>query len=99
MASMLRHFGIVTTPAILPAAARAVTVAPTVAAAFVGVTVAIDLAHHGRGAGFEFLDPHRHGAQHIFADVLLPLDLGDRRRRRIHIEEGEMRFAVLADTI
>src|SRR5712671_680749 len=100
MASMLRHFAIVTVPAIFPGATRrAVAVAPAVAAAFVPVTVAIDLSHHRRRAGLEFLDPHRNGAQHIFPDVLLPLDLGDRRSRRIHVEEGEMRLAVLTDAI
>src|SRR6266481_7759719 len=98
--AVLRHFGIVFVPAILPRAARrAVAVAPTVATAFVAVTVAIDLSHHGRRAGFEFLDPHRNGAQHVFVDVLLPLELGNRRRRRVHVEEGEMRLAVLADAV
>src|SRR5262249_39591588 len=98
-ASMLRHLTIVLVPAILAGTARAVAVAPTLAAALVPVTVAIDLSHHGGRAGFEFLDPHRHGAQHIFANVLLPLDLGDRGSRRVHVEEGEMRLAVLADAI
>src|SRR5258708_17395080 len=78
MASMLRHFDVV---AVTAGAARAVAITPAFAAALVAIAVAVDLSHHGRRAGFELLDPHRHGAQRIFIDVPLPYDLATRCRR------------------
>jgi hypothetical protein len=48
--------------AILARAARAVTVTPAFAAALVAITVAVDLSHHRRRAGFELLNPDRHGS-------------------------------------
>ena len=38
-------------------------------------------------------------AQHVFVDALLALDLGDRRRRRIDVQQREMRLAVLVDAV
>src|SRR5262249_54184733 len=111
MASLLRHFYFVT-GAIVPAArapswtlvtARTViaviAVATPVAAAFISVSVAIDLPHHRRRSGFHVGHTHRQGTQHIFVDVLLALHFADRCGRRIDVEQGEMGLAVLADTV
>ena len=38
-------------------------------------------------------------AQHVFVEPLLPLDLVERGRRRIDVEQREMRLAVLAQAI
>ncbi len=67
------------------------------AAALVALTVAIDLAHHRRGAFLEFFDADGEVAQHVFVDALLTLDLGQRGRRRVDIEQREVRLAVLLD--
>ncbi len=84
----------------IAAEAAAIAVAEaTAAAAIVTLAVAVDLAHHGRGALLEFLDAHREVAQHFFVEPLLPLDLVDHGRRRIEIHEREVRLAVLAQPI
>ena len=45
------------------------------------------------------VDAHGEIAQHVFVDALLPLDLGDRGRRRVDVDQREMRLAVLADAV
>src|SRR5580704_600374 len=97
--SVLRRFRLVAIASVLARAARAVTVAPPVAAALVAIAVAVGLAHHRRRTGLVLVHPHRNGAQHILADVLLPFDLDEGRRRRLDIHQSEMRLAVLADAI
>src|SRR5689334_8812223 len=69
------------------------------AAAIVTLAVAIGLAHHGGGAFLELLDANAQVAEHVFADPLLALDLGDGRGRRIDVEQHEMRLAILVDAI
>ena len=65
----------------------------------VALAVAIDLAHH-RGWAFLVL-VHADGdvAQHVLAEPFLTLDLVESSSRRVDVEEGEMRLAVLAQTI
>src|SRR5262249_36158034 len=46
-----------------------------------------------------FLDADAEIADHVFADALLALDLGDRSRRRLDVEQHEMRLAVLVHAI
>jgi len=102
MASTLRHFRVIASAVVSTAASSVtavVTVAAPLAAAFIAVTVAIDLPHHSRWARFQFIDPHRQCAQYVFVDVLLALDLADRRGWRVDIKQGEMGLAVLADAI
>src|SRR3954470_15601330 len=72
-------------------------VAEAAAATLVALAVALDLAHHRRRAFFQLVDPNGEIAQHVFVDALLALDLGQRRRRRIDVEQREVRLAVLAD--
>ena len=45
------------------------------------------------------LDADGDEADHVFAQPHLTLHLGDRRVRRVDIEEREMRLAVLADPV
>ncbi len=79
--------------------AAAVAIAEAAAAAVVTLAVAVDLAHHRRGAFLELVDAHREVAQHIFVEPLLPLDLVDHGRRRVEVHERVMRLAVLAQPI
>src|SRR5262249_41059396 len=46
---------------------------------------------------FVLVDAHGQVADHVFGEPLLPLDLGQRRRRRVELEHGEVGFAVLAN--
>src|SRR5579872_2346108 len=74
-------------------------VAVTARAAAPVVAVAIGFAHHGRRTFLELFDADGEIADHIFTDPLLALDLGNRGRRRIDIEQHEMRLAVLVHAI
>src|SRR6516164_7251851 len=38
-------------------------------------------------------------ADHVFTDALLPLDLGDRRRRRVDVEQHEVRLPILVHAV
>src|SRR6185295_3501719 len=87
------NFGIVArtvTPrtAIPVAAIKAIAPVEAAAAAVVAVAIPVDLAHHRRGPFLVLVDAHREVAQHVFAQSLLPLDLGQRGRRRIELEQG-----------
>src|SRR3954469_10986680 len=80
------------------AATKAIAaVAEAAAATLVALAIALDLAHHRRRAFFQLIDANGEIAQHVFVDALLALDLGQRRGRRIDVEQREMRLAVLAD--
>ena len=72
-------------------------IAEAAAAALVALAVALDLAHHGRRAFLKLVDANGEIAQHVFVDALLALDLHDRGRRGIKVEQREMRLAVLVD--
>src|SRR5580704_2973941 len=85
------------------AVAATVTVAPETAFAVateaatttvIAIAVAIGLAHHGRRAFLVFLDANTEIADHVFADPLLPLDFGDRRRRAVDVQQHEMCLAI-----
>src|SRR5262249_48634247 len=69
------------------------------ATAVVPLAVAIGLAHHRRRAFFVFLDADAEIADHVFADALLALDLGDRRGGRVDVEQHEVRLAVLVHAV
>src|ERR1700756_2567512 len=56
-------------------------------ATVVTIAVAIGLAHHRGGAFLEVLDANAQIAEHVFADPFLALDLGNRRRWRIDVEQ------------
>src|SRR5262245_32354374 len=79
--------------------AASFALAAALAAALLAVAIAIGLAHHRRRTGLVLLDPHREVAQHVLVQPLLPLDFGERRGRGVHIHQGEMRLAVLAQAI
>ena len=38
-------------------------------------------------------------AQHVLVEAELTLELGDRGRRRVDVDEGEVRLAVLLDAV
>ncbi len=78
-------------------AEAALAIAEAAAATLVALAVALDLAHHRRRAFLKFVDANGEIAQHVFVDALLALDLGQRRGRRIDVEQREVRLAVLAD--
>ena len=82
-------------PVTAEAAATAAAIAEA-AAAIVALAIAIDLAHHRGGAFLVLLDADREVAQHVLVEPFLPLDLVDRGRRRVDVEQREMRLAVLA---
>src|SRR5262249_17814868 len=65
----------------------------------VTITVTIGLAHHRGRAFLELLDANAQITDHVFADPLLALNLGDRRRRRVDVEQHEMRLAILVDAV
>src|SRR6185369_13416220 len=90
-------FAVATEPTAVTIAAE--TAATESTATVVTLTVAIGLAHHRRRAFFVFLDADAEIADHVFADALLALDLGDRRRRRLDVEQHEVRLAVLVHTV
>src|ERR1700734_482675 len=71
----------------------------TVAPAVVAVAIALRPAHHGGGTLFVLFDPDGEIAQHVFIETLQPLDLVDRGRRRIDVQQREMRLAVLAQPV
>src|SRR5689334_7718170 len=79
------------------AAAEPAAAAKAAFTALVALAVAIGLAHHRRRAFLELVNAHRQVAQDVFVDPLLPLDLDDRGRRRIDVQQREMRLAVLSD--
>src|SRR4051812_16042580 len=83
--------------AVTIAAIEAVAPVEAATAALVTFAIPVDLAHHRRGAFLVFVDTHRQRPQHVFGEALLPLDLGQRSRRRIELEQREVRLAVLAD--
>ena len=78
--------------AIAIAAEAAIAIAAEAAATIVALAVAICFPHHGRRSFLKLLDAHAQIADHFFADALLPLDLGDRRRRRVDVEQHEVRL-------
>src|ERR1700730_5286247 len=77
----------------------AVAVAADPAATVVAITIAIRLAHHGRRTFFVFFDANGQIANHVFADPLLALDLGDSGRRRVDIQQHKMCLAVLVHAV
>src|SRR5215510_14771583 len=83
----------------LVAAPASLALAAALAAALLAIAVAVGLAHHGRRPGLVLVDAHREVAQDILVEALLPFDLGKRRRGRVHVHEGEMRLAVLAQAV
>src|SRR5262249_24209985 len=87
---------VLTTVAIAEAAAITITKTET---PIVALAVTVGLAHHRGGAVLVLVHPNREVAQHILADPLLPLDLVEGGRRRVDIEQGEMRLAVLTQTV
>src|SRR6516164_7187791 len=87
---------VLTTVAIAEAAAITITKTET---PIVALAVTVGLAHHRGGAVLVLVHPNREVAQHILADPLLSLDLVEGGRRRVDIEQGEMRLAVLTQTV
>src|SRR5262245_36819274 len=82
--------------AIAEAAAIAITKTET---PIVALAVTVGFAHHRGGAVLVLVHANREVAQHILADPLLSLDLVEGGRRRVDIEQGEMRLAVLTQTV
>jgi hypothetical protein len=78
---------------------KPVSAIKSVAAALVTVAIALSPAHHSGRALFVFLDPYGQVAQDLFVETLKPLDLVDRRRRRVDVHEGEMGLTVLSQAI
>src|SRR4051812_18279777 len=91
--------GTITAVATITAEAAAIALAAEATAAVITLAVAIGLAHHRRRAFLELLDADADIADHVFADPLLALDLGDRRRRRVDVEQDEVRLAVLVHAV
>src|SRR6202035_1787785 len=87
------------TAAVTIAAESAIAVATESAAAVVAIAVAIGFAHHRRGTFLMLFDANGEIADHVFADPLLPLDLGDRGGGAIDVQQHEMRLAVLVHAI
>src|SRR5687767_14153411 len=91
--------------ALAPRAAITITAIETVAtveapaAALITIAISVGLAQHRRGTFLVLVDAHREVAQHVFRETLLPLDFADGRGRRVELEQGEMRLAVLADAV
>src|SRR6185312_7537434 len=85
--------------AIAPETAFAIAAEAATAATVVAITVAIGLAHHRRGTFLVFVDTNAEVADHVFADPLLPLDLGDRGRRTVDVQKHEMRLAILVHAV
>src|SRR3954464_1204953 len=88
--------------AAIPAGTTVSTVTPIesvepVATPLVTLAVAVDLAHHRGGAFFVLVDTDGQIAQHVFGETLLALDFGECGRRRIELQHGEVRLAVLPD--
>src|ERR1035437_978946 len=101
-----RRIAVITRTAVTVAARSTVTTAEITAipvtepaAAFVALTIAVDLAHHCRGTFLVLLDADGNVAQNLFIEPLLPFDLGERSRRRIHVHQREMRLAVLVHPV
>src|SRR4029079_18185874 len=63
------------------------------------VAVAVRFAHHRGGTILERVDADREVAEHVLMEAFLALDLVQRCRRRIDIEQGHVRLAVLADAV
>ena len=72
------HFTLLNIDAPPAAVVAVVAVAAAFAAALVAITVAVDLAHHRRGTFLVLFDADGEITDDVFADPLLPLDLGDR---------------------
>src|SRR5262249_37759233 len=89
---------VLTAVAVTEAAAIAIAVAEP-KTAVVALAIAVDLAHHRGRALLVLAHSNREIAHHILAQPLLPLDLVESGRRRLDVEQGEMRFAVLAQPI
>ena len=73
------------------------TVAARAATAALLAVAVVALAQHRRRTGLVRLDAQRDEADDIFVEAELPLELDDRRRRRIDVHEREIRLAVLLD--
>src|ERR1700752_3769846 len=78
-------------------AVTAIEAVETVAAAFIALAITVGLAHHRGRAFLVLVDTDGEIAQHIFRETLLPLDLGECGRRRIELQHGEVRLAILLD--
>src|SRR5258708_6887957 len=89
---------VLATVAITIAEAGALAVAEA-EAAVVALAVAVDLAHHCGRAFLMLVHANGDVAQHILVEPLLALDLVERGRRRLDVEQREMRLAVLAHPI
>src|SRR6516225_130646 len=85
--------------AVTIAAEAAISIAAEAAATIVALAVAICFPHHGRGSFLKLLDAHAQIADHVFTDAFLPLDLGDRRRRRVDVEQHEVRLPILVHAV
>src|SRR3954469_18506728 len=94
-------FTIATTETTLAVAteATAFAIATESAATVVTLAVTVGLAHHRGRAFLELLDADAEIADHVFADALLALDLGDRRGRCVDVEQHEMRLAFLVHAV
>src|SRR4029079_14586266 len=75
--------------------AAAASIAPRAAI----VAVAVGFAHHRGGTILERVDADREVAEHVLMEAFLALDLVQRCRRRIVIEQGHVRLAVVADAV
>src|SRR5215469_3374335 len=69
------------------------------AATLLAVAVAVGFAHHRGGAVLVGVDANRQVPQHFFVETLLTLDLGERGRRCVQVQEGEVGLAVLANPV
>src|SRR5258708_34883195 len=83
--------------AFAPEAAFAVTAEP--AAAIVALAVTIGLAHHRRGTFLMLFDADGEIADDVFADPLLALDLRDRSRGSVDVQQHEVRLAILVHAV
>src|SRR5207248_8043282 len=77
----------------------AFAVATEATATVVTFAVTIGLAHHCGRAFLVLLDADAEITDDVFADPLLALDLGDRRRRRVDVQQHEVRLAVLVHAV
>src|SRR6478672_5963616 len=92
-------FTIAAEAAIAVATEAAFAVTAETAAAIVALAVTIGLAHHRRGTFLVLFDADGEVADDVFADPLLALDLRDRSRGSIDVEQHEMRLAVLVHAV
>src|SRR5439155_6096950 len=66
--------------------------------AILALAIAVGLAHHGGRTFLVLVHSDGEIAQYILVEPLLPLDLVERSRRRLDIEQGKMRLAIFAQT-